>query len=183
MYHNAVAMEQVRARYCKSNRDNSYSFSCYREKETWTTEAFPILAANRIICLVFICAQDIFKAELLMITWLNWETVMLNQAIQMLHLWVAWSTRKNNRSFTILLEITSANLKSSSPLSSHTDPWGQEQGTVNNSAQQTVTTLTFPLKAFLAEETDNCQELRDLLQVHDCSIVQVDDGHRLLVIG
>ena len=46
-----------------------------------------------------------------------------------------------------------------------------------------VNGLTFPLKAFLAEEADHGEELGDLLQVHDCSVVQVDDGHRLLVIG
>lgn len=40
-----------------------------------------------------------------------------------------------------------------------------------------VNVLTFPLKAFLAEEADHGEELGDLLQVHDCSVVQVDDGH------
>lgn len=42
--------------------------------------------------------------------------------------------------------------------------------------------LTFPLKALLAEEADHGQKLSDLLQVHDGSVVQVDDGHRILII-
>lgn len=43
--------------------------------------------------------------------------------------------------------------------------------------------LTFPFKIFFAEEADNGEELGDLLQVHDSCVVQMNDGHRLLVIG
>lgn len=43
--------------------------------------------------------------------------------------------------------------------------------------------LTFPLEAVPAEEADHGEELGDLLQIHDRSVVQMDDGHRLLVIG
>lgn len=43
--------------------------------------------------------------------------------------------------------------------------------------------LTFSLKTFCPEETDNCEELGDLLQVDDSGIVQADDGRRLLVVG
>lgn len=50
-------------------------------------------------------------------------------------------------------------------------------------AVEVVVNQSFPLKAFLAEEADHREELGDLLQVHHCSVVQVDDGHRLLVIG
>lgn len=47
----------------------------------------------------------------------------------------------------------------------------------------TVSGLTFPLKAFFAEEADHGEELGDLLQVHDGCVVQMNNGHRLLVIG
>ena len=43
--------------------------------------------------------------------------------------------------------------------------------------------LTFPLETFCPEETDNCEELGDLLEVDDSGVVQADDGRRLLVIG
>lgn len=43
--------------------------------------------------------------------------------------------------------------------------------------------LTFPFKALFPQETDHGQELGDLLQVHDCGVVQVYDGHGLFVIG
>lgn len=42
--------------------------------------------------------------------------------------------------------------------------------------------LTFPLEALPAEKTDDGEELGDLLQVHDCGVVQVDDGHGLFVV-
>lgn len=43
--------------------------------------------------------------------------------------------------------------------------------------------LAFALKALLSEDADQCQELGDLFQVEDCGVVQLDDGHGLLVVG
>lgn len=43
--------------------------------------------------------------------------------------------------------------------------------------------LTFSLKTFCLEETDNCEELGDFLQVDDSGVVEADGGRRLLVVG
>lgn len=60
---------------------------------------------------------------------------------------------------------------------------GRVEWNTMNSLNMHLITLTFPLETFLAEEADDGQELCDLLQIHHCCIVEVDDGHRLLVIG
>lgn len=46
-----------------------------------------------------------------------------------------------------------------------------------------INELTFPSKAFLAEEADHGKKLGDLFQVYDCGVVQVNDGHRVFVMG
>lgn len=44
-------------------------------------------------------------------------------------------------------------------------------------------TTTFPLEALLSEDADEREELCDLFQIKHCSVVQLDDSQRLLVIG
>ena len=43
--------------------------------------------------------------------------------------------------------------------------------------------LTFALKTFLSQDADKGQELGDLLQVQNSGVVELDDGHGLLVVG
>lgn len=42
---------------------------------------------------------------------------------------------------------------------------------------------TFPLEALLSEDADEREELCDLFQIKHCSVVQLDNSQRLLVIG
>lgn len=42
---------------------------------------------------------------------------------------------------------------------------------------------TFPLKALFSEDADESEELCDLFQIKHCSVVELDDSQRLLVIG
>lgn len=50
-------------------------------------------------------------------------------------------------------------------------------------AVKVVVNQSFPSKAFLAEEADHGKKLGDLFQVYDCGVVQVNDGHRVFVMG
>lgn len=43
--------------------------------------------------------------------------------------------------------------------------------------------LTFALEAFLPQDADQGQELGDLFQVENGGVVELDDGHGLLVVG
>lgn len=43
--------------------------------------------------------------------------------------------------------------------------------------------FTFALKAFFSQDADKGQELGDLFQVQHSGVVELDDGHGLLVVG
>lgn len=43
--------------------------------------------------------------------------------------------------------------------------------------------LTFALKTFFSQDADKGQELGDLFQVEHSGVVELDDGHGLLVVG
>ena len=43
--------------------------------------------------------------------------------------------------------------------------------------------LTFALEAFFSQDADEGQELGDLFQVQHSGVVELDDGHGLLVVG
>lgn len=48
---------------------------------------------------------------------------------------------------------------------------------------QTQAKLTFALKALFSQDADEGQELGDLFQVEHGGVVELDDRHRLLVVG
>lgn len=49
--------------------------------------------------------------------------------------------------------------------------------------RQSISQLTFALKALFSQDADEGQELGDLFQVEHGGVVELDDGHRLLVVG
>lgn len=48
---------------------------------------------------------------------------------------------------------------------------------------EVVVYQSFALKAFLSQDADKGQELGDLFQVQHSGVVELDDGHGLLVVG